>query len=78
MPLQKGYNGATRAGHNITAFGAPKTASAAVEMAESSSIAETVLRNLQTLDEGNRARGVALMGEDFFNAVAGMQASQIS
>lgn len=78
MPLQKGYNSATRAGHNVTAFGAPKTASAAVEMAESSSIAETVLRNLQTLDEGNRARGVALLGEDFFNAVAGMQTSQIA
>ncbi len=78
LPLQKGYNGAVRAGHNVNSFGAPKNPSAAVEMAESSSIAETVLRNLQTLDEGNRARGVALMGEDFFNAVAGMQVNQVA
>jgi len=78
LPLQQRYNKAVRAGHDVNSFMVPKTAAAAVEVAESSNIADVVLRNLQTLDGANRARGVALMGEDFFNAVAGMQSSQLS
>lgn len=78
LPLQQRYNKAVRAGHDVNTFMIPKTASAAVEVAESSNVADIVLRNLQTLDDANKARGIALMGEDFFNAVAGMQSSQLS
>lgn len=78
MPLQAKYNSAVRAGHSINTLGVAKTAKAEAEVLESQGVADIVMRNLGILDAGNKARGEALLGKDFFARVSAMNSSQMA
>lgn len=77
-PLQASYNSAVQAGKNVTAFGTPRTARDAAMQASEASAAEMVATNLRRLTDGSKARGIALMGEDLFNTLSGMQANDLA
>ncbi len=77
-PLQASYNSSVQAGKNVTAFGTPRTARDAAMQASEASAAELVATNLRRLTDGSKARGIALMGEDLFNTLSGMQANDLA
>lgn len=65
-PAYGSYASGVKAGKGVDLLGNATTPTARMQEAAEASIAATVVRNLKNLDDAERARGAALLGDDLF------------
>ena len=65
-PAYKRYVAGVQGGKGVDLLGNVTTPAARMQEAAEASVAATVVRNLKNLDDAERARGAALLGEDLF------------
>jgi hypothetical protein len=65
-PAYEKYVAGVKAGKGVNLLGNATTPAARIQEAAEASVAATVVRNLKNLDDAERARGAALLGEDLF------------
>ncbi len=66
QPAYAKYKAGLAAGKSVDLIGNAATPTALMEEAAEASVAATIVRNLKNLDDAERARGVALLGEELF------------
>jgi len=66
QPAYAKYKAGLTAGKSVDLIGNAATPTALMEEATEASVAATIVRNLKNLDDAERARGTALLGEELF------------
>ena len=65
-PAHARYTAGLKAGKDVDFIGNAATPTALMQEAAEASVAATIVRNLKNLDDAERARGAALLGEELF------------
>ena len=65
-PAYESYRSGVKAGKGVDLLGNAATPTARMQEAAEASVAAVVVRNLKNLDDAERARGAALLGEELF------------
>jgi hypothetical protein len=77
-PAYNNYASGVKAGKGVDLLGNASTPTARVQEAAEASIAATIVRNLKNLDDAERARGAALLGEELFADLQALSPKQMA
>jgi hypothetical protein len=78
QPAYAKYKTGLASGKNVDLIGNAATPTALMEEAAEASVAATIVRNLKNLDDAERARGAALLGEELFANLQTMSPQSMS